>query len=62
MVERLIVKEGSVSRKMNYILTIKGNLIQIWYNNAVVYEKAINNEKKDILEAYKTYKKLSKGV
>lgn len=47
---------------MNYILTIKGDLIQIWYNNAVVYEKAINNAKKDLLEAYKTYKKLSKGV
>ena len=47
---------------MNYILTIKGDLIQIWYNNSVVYEKVINNAKKDLLEAYATYRKLNKGV
>ena len=47
---------------MNYILTIKGDLIQIWYNNSVVYEKPINNAKKDLLEAYATYRKLNTGV
>lgn len=47
---------------MNYILTIKGDLIQIWNLDRVVYEKVINNAKKDVLEAYATYRKLNKGV
>ena len=47
---------------MKYILTIKGDLIQIWSDGNVVYEKPIRNVKKDLLEAYATYRKLNKGV
>lgn len=49
----------------NYIMSIRGNKIQIikpdvnYYQ--VVYEKEITNPKKDLLEAYLTYQKLNKG-
>ena len=43
---------------MNYILTIKGDLIQIWYNNSVVYEKTINNAKKRCFRSLCNLKKV----
>lgn len=61
--ERLIVKEGK--RMNNYILSIKGNQIQIIKPDRtsyeIVYQKVINKPKKDLLVAYKMYMKLNYG-
>lgn len=62
---RLLVKEGSVKMKDNYIMSIKGNEIQIIKPDRTAYEivfkKVISKPKKDLYEAYKLYMKLNLG-
>ena len=51
---------------MKYILSVRENRIEIIKPDRtayeVVYQKQIKKPKKDLLEAYKMYLKLNKGV
>ena len=63
--KRYLVKVGKVRKMNNYILSVKGNEIQIIKPDRtayeIVYQKVINKPKKDLLEAYKMYMKLNYG-